>query len=65
MEKSAKPMKTPDVRQLAPEEIDEVGGGRGGYTNNGDYVVCGSVVLINGTIYIGGINGPIAMTPRF
>jgi hypothetical protein len=50
-----------DYRQLSPNEIDCVSGGYGGYTKDGTWVTCGSVVVLNGTIYIGGINGPIAM----
>jgi hypothetical protein len=50
-----------DCRQLSPSEIDSVSGGYGGYTKDGAWVTCGSVVVLNGTIYIGGINAPIAM----
>lgn len=56
--------KKADCRQLAAHEIDAVSGGYGGYTKGGAWVTCGSVVVIDGTTYIGGINGPIAM-PRW
>jgi hypothetical protein len=51
---------TNDCRNLSSDEIDSVSGGYGGFTKDGAWVPCGSVVLINGTIYVGGINGPIA-----
>ncbi|MGD9669792.1 MAG: hypothetical protein AB7U75_12130 [Hyphomicrobiaceae bacterium] len=50
-----------DCRQLNADEIDAVSGGYGGRTPDGTWVTCGSIVIHNGTIYIGGINGPIAM----
>lgn len=64
-EKSGKSGKPTNFRQLAAHEIDVVAGGYGGRTKDGVYVVCGSVVVIDGTTYIGGINGPIAMPGRF
>lgn len=56
---------TIDCRQLDEFEIDSVGGGRGGQTKDGVWVTCGSIVILNGTIYIGGINGPVAMGSVF
>lgn len=56
-----------DSRALTADEIDAVSGGvfrgdvYGGRTPDGTWVTCGSVVLINGHIYIGGINGPIRL----
>jgi hypothetical protein len=50
-----------DCRQLSSDEIDSVSGGYGGFTKDGIWVTCGSIVVHNGTIYIGGINGPIPM----
>lgn len=56
-----------DSRALTADEIDAVAGGaffsgvRGGTTSDGVWVTCGSIVLINGHIYIGGINGPIRL----
>lgn len=52
---------TIEYRQLDADEIDLVGGGRGGRTSDGVWVTCGSIVVVNGTIYVGGINGPIAI----
>lgn len=65
MEMSEKAMKPIDCRQLAQDEIDVVAGARGGYTKDGVYVVCGTVVTIDGQVYLGGINGPIAVPRRF
>lgn len=56
---------TIEYRQLDADEIDLVAGGRGGTTKDGVWVTCGSIVILNGTIYVGGINGPIAMGPVF
>ena len=56
-----------ETRALTEDEIDAVTGGAfrgsvyGGTTADGTWVTCGSVVLINGHIYIGGINGPIRL----
>lgn len=56
-----------ETRALTADEIDAVTGGvlfngvRGGTTSDGTWVTCGSIVLINGHIYIGGINGPIRL----
>lgn len=65
MDKSKQITKPIDCRQLASDEIDAVAGGYGGRTKGGVYVVCGSVVVIDGTTYVGGINGPIAMPRLF
>lgn len=58
MEKSEKSRKHADVRQLAPDEIDVVSGG---LIKDEIRVVCGSIATINGTTYIGGITGPVAI----
>lgn len=54
-----------EYRQLDEVEIDLVSGGYGGYTRDGAWVTCGSIVIHNGTIYVGGINGPIAVGKPF
>jgi hypothetical protein len=53
-------------RQLTTDEIDAVTGGatqgiRGGTTRDGVWVTCGDIKFVNGRIYIGGINGPVAI----
>ena len=53
--------KTNDCRHLSSDEIDFVSGGYGGYTKDGVWVTCGSIVVHDGTSYVGGINGPVRM----
>lgn len=57
----SKTIKTPGCEPapvpLAPEEIDAVGGG----TTSGAAATCGPIVLINGQLTAGRIDGPIRL----